>query len=493
MQYPQRIMPVYNAVTFTVNSSNKSQCNFSYICDVYVNGTYVTRLRRLPKGTTGYGEFEVNRVLEDFVTYDLKPNLFGWEISTNSICSYELKFGEEYDNSASCDAGTTAYPNLLSSSSITNFQAINAAIQYKEWLDWDYTKYLAQYTYTAPTGNFMTDMPDNALVQYGDQMVWNILQIGFADIVRLLIKTYDSSNTLLGTYEIACGLASPAGYAAVFSVGVGPENLNNSTLYSGAQPVISSAVSYYTLQTIGTFLLPSSVMKTVELDNRESKYDPVRFWFLNRYGAFDSYTYSLKSDRDVSIERNEYKRLYGEYRVSSPTNEWTYDIGDRGRTVLNVNARQSHTVVSNWMTEAEGEWMESLFTTPEAYVIDTNVKLCASGITITEFNTELTGPDWGGILVGESVIITPREGLGPWVAEVISNDGPVLIVSSPSPDSAPMELPGEATVLRLGFMASLDPIVMTSKTYSEKLKRNIKNVNYTVSFDKAYDINIQRN
>ena len=34
LQSPDTVMPVYNDIVFTVDSTNKSQCSFRYVCDI---------------------------------------------------------------------------------------------------------------------------------------------------------------------------------------------------------------------------------------------------------------------------------------------------------------------------------------------------------------------------------------------------------------------------------------------------------------------------
>ena len=77
LQSPDTVMPVYNDIVFTVDSTNKSQCSFRYVCDIYVEAVFVERLKLFPDPVTGYASFKINRVLEDYMSYDLHNNLYG--------------------------------------------------------------------------------------------------------------------------------------------------------------------------------------------------------------------------------------------------------------------------------------------------------------------------------------------------------------------------------------------------------------------------------
>lgn len=412
---PQLIMPVYNNIVFTVNSTNKANCSFKYVCDVYVNGVYVTRLKLFPKGANGYAEFKVNRVLEDFVTYDLQKNLTGFRTNDNSILAYVLKFGEEY--STGCDGVTTIFPDLTVTSA---FYAWNAALQYREWKDFDYTDFQMDGT----SKRFLTNAPSGHLIKYSDSSVLNMFNLTSSVIDFAEVKTYDSSDNLLGTYTINNTFTTVSTTARrLLSLGCGPDNLNKTTLASGSQPVITTSVAYYTVQ-LWNDTSPDvavSELYAFEIDTRDTRFETKRFWWLNRLGAFDSYSFTLRDTRKVAISKSKYSKLLGGLSGS----EWTYTLGDRGQTVLNVIAQESGTVLSNWLSEDEALWMEELFTSPEVY--------------ITEVNGD--GCDVGGT----------------------------------------------------GVTLNIDPIVITSSTFEEKVKKTTKNINYTIEYDKAYEKNVQRN
>ena len=494
-------MPVYNDIVWTVDSTNKALCSFQYVCDVYVNSIFIKRMKLFPYGSLGYASFKIDGVLKDLLSYDLQENLYGASIFARNyatILDYQLKFGEEYDVSAQCDAGTTVFPNLTNSSTQ---QAFNGALQYEEWLTWA----SSNYTMTSVSKKFLTKMPQNVMILTKDQMVVNF--INSATVAKLEVKTYSAGNVLFGTYRYNNGITLTDATERILSVGVGPENLNNSTLASGVQPVIHSTVHHYTYQLVNSSNVAVSELRRVDIDMRDTKFPTHRFWFLNRLGGFDSYTYTLMDRRRVDTNITEYNKLYGAYQVASPINLWTYQIGNRGRTVLTMNAQEVDVYNSNWMTEAESLWMEELHTSPEVYISKENNKLC--------FASAYFIPD-GGIGVGDIIKIgfplgSPYAGLqvGDIVQLNIEDDdmfeinGPNEIVAvasdsfsivSPIPDP-PVEgaYPVKGYALPYGFVSALDPVVLRTRSYEEKKKYRIKNINYTLEVDKAYAINVQKN
>jgi hypothetical protein len=197
------------------------------------------------------------------------------------------------------------------------------------------------------------------------------------------------------------------------SIGVGPDNINNSTLATGSQPVIDSTVYSYSVVLQDNTNTATSPTMYFTVDKRCSKFEPKNLWWLNRLGGFDSYDFTMRNKKNVVSSRTEYTRIIGSLDTSVSPDQWNYTIGDRGRTTMSVNVNESNQYQSNWLTELEAAWMEELFTSPEVYTMDGN--------------------------------------------------------------------------------GDLDPLIIKTTNFEEKVKSVTKNINYIIDVDKAYSINIQRN
>lgn len=489
---PQLYSPIYNSLVFTVDSTNKSQCNFRYVCDVYVNSILVASLRLYPSGANGYADFKVHRTIQDYLTFNLQNNLYGFNENDASICEYVCKFGEEYDSSVDCDAGTTVYPDLTITSS---FYAWNGAMQYREWTEFDYTDFIT----TASTKRFLTHQPDEIMIGEGEQYCLNFLNTVNNGVYALVIETYDSNGTPIQAAEIQNGsFYSVSGsdiYRRMLSVGVGTDNLNNSTLLSGNQPLINENVSYYRVYLEDSIATVISETKQFNIDSRYTKYGANRFWWLNRLGGFDSYSFTRLSNRNVSISRTEYHKLMGAFGGTSPTDYWRYNVGDRGRTNINVDAQEKFNSNSDWLTEDEALWIEHLFTSPEAYLIDTFKQNCSN---ITNWACSGGDPNYVWIYVSDISLYSVGDDvylqfddLTVHAATVNAIGDDYIQITTACADFDQAGTTGNAFLL--GFDAQLDPIIITSTAWAEKLKRTTKNIQYLIDYDKAYNINLQRN
>lgn len=514
VQYPtlkgtttaQLICPVYNPIVWSVSSTNYTQCNFQFVCDVYIEGVFIKRLKRYPEASNSfYGEFHIERLLEDYISHDLHKQLYGSSLfatNPNGVKEYVLKFGEEYDASAQCDAGTTVYPNLTLSTSVATFYAFNGAKSYDGWLDWYYVNH--QPGTTAKT--FITGMPSQALITMGSEM-WFSYFGSSGNETKLQVVTYDDTGATLGTYTYTNDktAVTPSQYQFK-SVGVGPENLNQSTLLSGTQPVITQEVAYYTVQLLNVGDVAASEAKRIDIDRRESKYDHYRLCWLGRDGNFDSYTFTARTDKKIDISRTEYNKLTGDRNYLSPGNEWTYDIGDRGRRTMSVNAQESLSLTSNWLSEEEGIWMEELFTSPEVYLMIPNKKCCIRSIT---FSIDDSGGDpvvmativtsCGDFTINDSILINITDAgyevmNAQWTPQSVSGNS-ITIATNLDPELA---TPGDSSTIdgiamNMDYIAGYYPVIVKNTGFDTKEKLNVKNINYNIEVDRAYGVNIQRN
>jgi hypothetical protein len=94
--------PVYNGLNFIVDSDRKLSSQFRYIAEIYAGSSAtnlikVGELRHNPDiSYNNQGVFDVGRVLEDFITYNLAWNALGVNDNSNHYKTYYVDFGEEY-------------------------------------------------------------------------------------------------------------------------------------------------------------------------------------------------------------------------------------------------------------------------------------------------------------------------------------------------------------------------------------------------------------
>ena len=107
-------------------------------------------------------------------------------------------------------------------------------------------------------------------------------------------------------------------------------------------------------------------LKHYLLDDKCTKFDVKRFMFLNRMGQYMIYfSATLLSNETTDINKTTYTKVL----------PYNYNIGDRGKTILNIDANKTFRVSSDFINQETADWLEELFTSPEVFIINENETL----------------------------------------------------------------------------------------------------------------------
>lgn len=233
----------------------------------------------------------------------------------------------------------------------------------------------------------------------------------------------------------------------------------------------------------------TSEIKTYQIDRRPSRYKPLRFRWLNRLGGYDSYSFNLAKNRTTTINRTEYDALL----------KTNYAIGNRGRTITSVTAKDRINANSNWLTEAESNWLEELYTSSSTFVQDTNIiynfwKIAPLvGKPVLYVSCPLSEQEQLD-LNGDSILIDKCDKTvnfdleTVWPADVISDNRIRIITTLYDPISS-----DSGIFYRWRNQLAQVPIIITSSLFNEITKAKTKNISQTIEFEYAFDKNIQRN
>jgi hypothetical protein len=92
---PPLLTPVYNPMIIAATSSNQSEESFSFVADIRARGTLVTRMK-VPVNPEGFGVFDIQRHIENSVSYDFNPSVNYFAVATQSMATYSVQFSEEF-------------------------------------------------------------------------------------------------------------------------------------------------------------------------------------------------------------------------------------------------------------------------------------------------------------------------------------------------------------------------------------------------------------
>jgi hypothetical protein len=328
-QQPNEYAPAYNDTNFVITESSGgiyTKDNFKFIAEVKQSTTSLAKLKApIYYGSTNKGVFNIGRILENYVSYDWNFNDSAASGCTNSIMDYKVEFGYEY--SASATGSVTEYTNLTSATGSVWNAALNPI---------DLVNYAGQYTMDGD-GLFLTPIRSKTI--HRTQKDW-------------LYAIRNTATTALVTYSDASTQTINLPSTKVVRIP------------SGSQLTIPSGATYYDIQLkLGATVLSETYR--VNLIDECSKYDTTDLFFLNSLGGFDSFRFNRVRRDNYDIQRKQFKS--NPYTLGAT---YGYTTSSFKQKTYDTNMTHKVKMFSNWITEAESEWLLDLFTSPVVYAYD---------------------------------------------------------------------------------------------------------------------------
>ena len=152
VQNAQKYTPSDNPIIFTWYSSEYLQTNFSYIVDVYINGTLDSRQQIFVELGGGYSHFDCSEIVRTYVS---TPIIGASSIVNDAGISVEvyLIVREFYG----------ATPALQANATTNTINAFKSSLSNVEFDSFDYTDFKS----TANTKRFLTDSPNDLYIREG--------------------------------------------------------------------------------------------------------------------------------------------------------------------------------------------------------------------------------------------------------------------------------------------------------------------------------------
>jgi len=373
--------PVANPINVTVNSNNSGNCNFRYICDIYINGTKVFRDKLFPDPSTGYGFFQLARIIQDYADWGLPLSTqttggfynIASNTRPNSMLSVYCKFGEEYDISTDCSGSVSQYLNLVTSNT---FYAFNGVVDYEDFPSFDYTDYLlgqGSWGTGVNTEKFLTNSPRTLDIGYDDSYYLNFYSLtaptsnAFATYIAIRVTTYYKAGGT-NVWDIPVTAAMTLNAYKHYRIAVGPYNINE---FVGAGPFpITQWVYKYDVQLINSSNLAAK-SETFTFNLKTPTENKTRIGFVGLLGNTEYFNFFHRNKKMTEIERKNYRKTLN----SNYSGVWSYRVGDRSETTYSIKAQEKHTVAS-YVNRDDSAWLSELFLSPEVWVNKGPKTLC---------------------------------------------------------------------------------------------------------------------
>jgi hypothetical protein len=354
LKEPTVFWPICNDVEWNFDSTNYNQTNFSFIVELYINGSLHSTHEVYPEAG-GSGRFNISTIGRAVVT----SNICAEGIQTQesySVNLFRLKVYEKYG------AIPVIYLASVVDSSLLNF--INGAFRFEELYtnQYDYTDYNIQ---SGTNRLFLTDWPraKRDLVAYKEGKFLSIIDNKKLNTLRGFVNLYDINNTLLASANWTL-----SNYAVPMS-SVGPSALVGFTTLVQAD---FNNCYYYTIQ-IKDVLNQStknSEIYTIYYDTSCSSYERMRLHWMNRFGAWDSFTFTLLHEHSTDIASNRYTRSTGRWALKEGV-DYIYNrsISDGQQMTMSKFMTDKLILNSDWIHEDVQQWLvRSLYESPRVYL-----------------------------------------------------------------------------------------------------------------------------
>ena len=347
--------PVYSDLIYVVSTTNEAQPNFRFIAVVKDgSGNTIAKLKfPILYNSTDKGVCNLSRILQNYVTYDFTLNTLQPATCPNSYINYSVEFGEEY--------GTTPaeYLNLTSDTGKWAWNGLYSIFQ---------SQTINDYLLDDAAAKFLTNVRTRRVTR--DQYDY-LYFLATADTKAIHVIAYNAAGTQIASSEITCTIDAGNNTEFMGRVAAGVVNLNSiaqGQLISGtAGQIVPTGTAYYTIHAHDNATPPDPVSEYYRFDIVEdcSKWTPHYLYFLNSLGGFESVRCSMLSRDKYDIERKQYKR--NNYSLVGGT-QWVNDTTKHSMTQYDVTKKKTVTLNTNFLNEAEFEWLHELISSPVVFL-----------------------------------------------------------------------------------------------------------------------------
>tara|TARA_R110002050_G_scaffold75964_4_gene162536 strand:- start:118 stop:1512 length:1395 start_codon:yes stop_codon:yes gene_type:complete len=409
-------VPVGQKILFSVADTTvvADYFNVRYFCDIYfsyevVGTAYKIASLKTTPNSAGYGIFDVHSSIESMihspaVIDDTNANVLVKgsngivgapvhyiEKATNVKESTGLFYCEFYVQGAASPSDVSETIGSVIQS--TTYTAHNIYPDYNDVMYNNSGRYYFDYEDMNilpldDSSKFLTDMPLEVDARMNDagtigmfQNYGNLMSYGNTNVSSFSLKFYDNSSSLISSTSISTNTSDGGSSASTLDasvhfnlVGIYPANIKQHTS-------IPSDTSYYTLQAVSSSPTNRSQLYRVNIIE-DCKHSNVRLAWLNKYGAWDYYSFNSKSVKTTTSTKKTFNQTQGSYQGSG----FTYTTGNGGARVYDVQSKESYVLNTAYVSEEAGVWLEGVINSTEVYIIkDSAWESGDAADTITNF------------------------------------------------------------------------------------------------------------
>lgn len=329
-QEPQLSSPANNPLVFTFGSDQTAQPNFSYVVEVYVNGSLHSTHKVFPENGI-YSRFDCSEILRS-VVQSSNPAIDAVNFNySNAWSSYYIIVSESYGDPIAIEDSAT-------SSSLTAF---NGALRHIDFISWNYTVYDALSTDGAL---FLTSFPRDQKYMVGmDDRTFVSLLNPTESSVDLIVELFDVTGTSIATDTVAID------NYYLTTIDISPNSLMNNMSFTIGN--FESCYYYEVHCNIATGYDTENFR--MYMDHSCNRFTNYRLHWLNKFGAWDSFSFNLLSEETTDITASQYKREKGTWKGS----DYNYNRESGEQMTVTKYSVDKLILNSDWMKQSVQNWL----------------------------------------------------------------------------------------------------------------------------------------
>jgi len=348
-QQPQLFSTAGNPIVWTFESDQTAQPNFCYIVELYVFGTLYSTHQVFPQFGI-LSRFNASEALKSFLS---SPLIVNGSLTTDyntAITNAWIVVSEKY--------GTP--PAIGASATTATMKPFNAALRHPDFINWNYNDYNVDSNNPLTPGVlFLTSWPRSRKYFCGlnENIFLGFISNDTSFNVRFRLKdaaggTIANVLTALTLNDLTVIDCSPATIIANTSI----------------TALDFAAAAYYEVIARGTgpgINNGSSETFQIYIDNECHRYPTRRLHWLNKFGVWDSFTFTLVSTESTKVAGSTYERESG---IWSGTN-YIYPLYQGEMTTYSKRAEDTMVLNSDWIYEDVQQWLvRELYESPNVYL-----------------------------------------------------------------------------------------------------------------------------
>jgi hypothetical protein len=341
------LLPVGNSDVVVVSSNNTASANFRYVCDV--SGSLSSaRLKCDKLPTTSNGFFGVSKVVETLITPQVPQLTSGWQNGGYAV-NANLTFREEFGTPPTVATGGTASAPLI---------AWQAAFRQQDYASYSPSAYIAAtVSGDTPAIKTFSNRPLTATLASSESDFIGVLSNVSGIALRVNYNGGASRSAFLVT-------GSTSAISNIINAGpYGLYNLTSSQCSDGSAGSVNFPTDGQNIAVLVTFNTAGNITSAFSrtaayfytIDNCQ-RYNNFRVFFRNMYGGVDGYTFTRMNRQRVDVDRKTYGYNASVYGDDVYDKQWS------------VTYRDTYTLNSDWLTDAEFSWLQEMIYAPECWV-----------------------------------------------------------------------------------------------------------------------------